>query len=107
MTGPAEHLDLELTSWLDGELDAQARDRVAAHLAGCAECQARLAGLEAVVAAAKALADRRPDAELWPGIARRITPGRVLPMPRAVTARAEARFGTGGDTASDARPRRG
>ncbi len=39
------HVDSDLLAYLDGELDAAARDRVEAHLAGCPQCADELAEL--------------------------------------------------------------
>ena len=72
MAESKQHLDLELTSYLDGELESQARARVESHLLECAECSALLGELREVVSAAHALEDRRPEADLWPGIEQRI-----------------------------------
>ncbi len=61
-----------LSEYLDDELDPAERAALAAHLDGCAECAATLADLERVVARARALDDRGPATDLWPGIAARI-----------------------------------
>lgn len=38
---PAPHADCEnLSAYLDGELDGELRDKVKAHLSGCADCSA-------------------------------------------------------------------
>ena len=62
----------QLSDYLDGELTADERDALEHHLEGCAECRDALAGLRRVVARARALADRAPGRDLWPGIAGRI-----------------------------------
>ena len=61
-----------LSDYLDGDLAANDRAALEAHLAGCAACRATLAELERVVARAQALEDRPPANELWSGIAERI-----------------------------------
>lgn len=66
------HLDLELSAYLDEELDAAERARAQAHLAGCAECRATLEGLRRLVRRAGSLDDRPPERDLWPQIASRI-----------------------------------
>ena len=82
MTIPAPHLDLELTSYLDGELDAAARERVESHLRDCAECSALLAELSVVVTWARSLEDRAPEANLWPAIEQRLGAAPAAPAPR-------------------------
>jgi len=67
-----------LSEYLDGELEARERARVEAHLAGCAECARTLAELKAVVARASRLPEYPPEADLWPGIERRLAPRRRL-----------------------------
>jgi len=62
-----------LSDYLDGEeLSVGDRRRIEAHLAECADCRATLADLTEVKAQAATLADARPDADLWPGVAARI-----------------------------------
>jgi Putative zinc-finger len=61
-----------LSEYLDDELDAPERRELEAHLTGCASCRTTLDELGGVVSHAKALTDRRPDADLWPGIEQRI-----------------------------------
>src|SRR5437867_8857380 len=70
-----------LSEYLDGELNARERAGVEAHVKGCPECARTLAGLEAVVARARRLPERAPEADLWPGIERRLAPrGRVIDL---------------------------
>ena len=78
----------QLSDYLDGELSADERDAVEAHLRTCAPCAAVLDDLKRVVARAATAAARPPDADLWAGIAARIetggaaSPGRVMPFGR-------------------------
>jgi hypothetical protein len=61
-----------LSDYIDGDLTPAERHEFEAHLAACAECSDTLAGLRRVVARARALEDRPPASDLWPGIAGRI-----------------------------------
>jgi hypothetical protein len=61
-----------LSEYLDGELDDAQRDELEAHLAGCDACRATLADLRRVVDRARAMDERPPARDLWPGIAGRI-----------------------------------
>lgn len=45
---PCVPFDEDLPAWLDGELDAARGEAVAAHVAGCARCRARVATFRAV-----------------------------------------------------------
>jgi len=65
-----------LSEYLDGELDSAQRTALEAHLGTCGECRATLIELRGVVDRAKALEDRPPARNLWPGIAARLIPGR-------------------------------
>jgi len=49
----------ELSAYLDGELDAGGRQRVAAHLATCPDCAAHLVELQALSADFQALPDEK------------------------------------------------
>ena len=62
----------QLSDYLDGALADEERDSLEHHLEGCPDCRAALAGLRRVVAQARALEDRSPGRDLWPGIAERI-----------------------------------
>ena len=62
----------QLSAYLDGELGAIERERLEAHLGGCAACQAVLADLRAIVAAAPEYPGRAPARDLWPGIEARL-----------------------------------
>ncbi len=57
---------------LDDELAADERTLLDAHLAQCAGCRQALAELRAIVAQARALPERMPPEDLWPGIESRI-----------------------------------
>lgn len=61
-----------LSEYLDGELDERERAALDAHLTGCAACATTLGELRRVVGRARALDDRPPATDLWPGIATRI-----------------------------------
>lgn len=61
-----------LSDYIDDELTLADRARIEAHLAACPECAELMSELRAVVAAAGAVDDAPPKADLWPGIARRI-----------------------------------
>ncbi len=50
----------DLSAYLDGELDAATRARVAEHVAGCADCTRRLEGLRETVHAVRALPMETP-----------------------------------------------
>jgi hypothetical protein len=64
-----------LSDYLDGELHAEERLELEAHLLHCVACGAVLADLKRIVARARTLEDRPPDHDLWPGIAARIGGG--------------------------------
>jgi hypothetical protein len=72
----------QLSDYLDGEFADDARDALEHHLEDCAECRETLAGLRRVVARARALEDRTPAHDLWPGIAERIGACSALPVRR-------------------------
>ncbi len=67
-----EHLDIELSAVLDGELTGDEQRRVEAHLAACETCRAALDDLKRLVRRAGSLDDREPERDLWAGIAARI-----------------------------------
>ena len=50
----------ELSAYIDDELDASTKARVAQHLAGCADCQARVDGLRQTVNAVRGLPMESP-----------------------------------------------
>src|SRR5688572_21150854 len=80
-----------LSDYLDGEMDADERARLEAHLAGCAECAATLADLGDVMRRARALAPREPATDLWPGIAAGIGAPRADVLPLRLERRETAR----------------
>jgi anti-sigma factor RsiW len=85
----------KLSDYLDGELSADERRAVDAHLKTCAECAAVLDDLERIVARAQGIADtvRPPSADLWPGVASRIEASRrVVPLSRRRAAKSERRI---------------
>jgi hypothetical protein len=57
---PTEPTLEELSAYLDHELDDDARARVAGHVAGCTDCQARLDGLRQTAYAIRALPMETP-----------------------------------------------
>jgi hypothetical protein len=61
-----------LSEYLDGDLAPEERTGLEAHLMGCEDCRETLAGLRRILARARALEDRPPGRDLWPGIAERI-----------------------------------
>ncbi len=58
-----------LSEYLDDEIDPPDRAALEAHLRTCVACGAVLADLRRVVARARTLEPRAPDADLWPGVA--------------------------------------
>ena len=72
-----EHLGERLSAYADGALDGEALAAAEAHLTGCAECRAAVQDLRRVVGLARALDDRPPAHDLWPGIAERIGAARL------------------------------
>jgi anti-sigma factor RsiW len=62
-----------LSEYLDGDLSATERSAIEDHLRHCVACGAALADLKRIVRRARALDDRAPERDLWPGIATRIS----------------------------------
>lgn len=62
----------KLSDYLDGELGAKERVQLEEHLSSCPECSNTLEQLLRVVARARSLEDRGPEADIWSGIADRI-----------------------------------
>jgi hypothetical protein len=67
-----------LSEYVDGELDNGERHALETHLATCAECRAIVEDLRKVMGRARALDDRAPKSDLWPGVAKRIGAGKVV-----------------------------
>jgi anti-sigma factor RsiW len=63
----------QLSDYLDDELGGAEREAVEQHLRACADCRAVLNDLKRVVAQAQTIPPRPPQADLWAGIAERIT----------------------------------
>jgi len=64
-----------LSEYLDGEISPLGATELEAHLDECAVCSALLRELELVQRQARALPDRFPTRDLWPGIAKAILEG--------------------------------
>lgn len=90
MSEAIEHPELELSSYLDWELDSGARERVEAHLGSCGACTTLLAELRGVVTVAQSLEDRAPTGDLWSAIEARIAVP-ALASPRVLHPVARAR----------------
>ena len=65
-------VDELLLDILEGDVSAETSAAVDAHVSACARCTALLRDIEGVRAAAAALPDLTPSADLWQGIAARI-----------------------------------
>jgi anti-sigma factor RsiW len=74
-----------LSEYVDGELDAETRAALDAHLATCAECRATRDELSRVVARARGVGYREPAADLWSAIEATITAKRPRATRRVVT----------------------
>jgi len=70
MSGMTEHPELLLSAYLDQALAPSERASVAAHLAGCARCRARLADLQATSRLIGGLPDLAPGRSLVPRLGR-------------------------------------
>jgi hypothetical protein len=62
-----------LSDYVDDELGWRERRRLEGHLRDCSDCRVTLAELRAVVEHARRLPHRPPVADLWPGIAERLS----------------------------------
>lgn len=74
-----------LSEYVDGELDAETRAALDAHLATCRECRATRDELARVVARARVVGYREPAADLWGPIEATITAKRSRAARRVVT----------------------
>jgi anti-sigma factor RsiW len=74
---PTEPTLEELSAYLDHELDDAAKARVAEHVAGCADCQARLDGLRQTAYAIRALPMETPPRTFTIPATRRESPSWV------------------------------
>lgn len=63
----------KISEYIDGTLSATDRQALEKHLVDCAECRIVLDDLKVVVSQASALTDSPPSADLWQGIADRIS----------------------------------
>jgi anti-sigma factor RsiW len=91
------HLGDRLSALIDGELNAAERERVHAHLAGCAECRAEANELRALKKQLRGLGDVPHDDQLTRRLVSMAEPGAPVPPRR------QARRMTG----SSSRPRPG
>jgi hypothetical protein len=69
-----------LSDYLDEELEPSERQEVDAHLAVCEHCRGVLAELREVSNLGRRLTDSPPQADLWPGIAEKLSAPHVLPF---------------------------
>lgn len=68
----AGHVSIQLSTYLDGDLSAEERLAVEAHLETCEACRSELVDLREIVHRASALETVSPPRDLWPGIVARI-----------------------------------
>lgn len=64
-----------LSEYVDDELSVDERRELEAHLVDCGDCRETLEDLRRIVSEARALEERPPSEDLWPGIAERIGAG--------------------------------
>lgn len=67
-----EHLNEQLSAYVDGDLTGEALAAAEAHLAVCDACRTAVQDLRRILGLAGALDDRPPAQDLWPAIAERI-----------------------------------
>lgn len=76
---------LQLSDYMDGDLDGTVKEALEAHLAECGSCRAVLRDLREIVARAGALEGIEPARDLWPGISEAMGGGgeeaRVIQFP--------------------------
>lgn len=75
----------QLSAYLDGELPAEPRAALDAHLAECVACRALLQDLRAIVATAPGYQGSAPGRDLWSGIAQAIEDRRTVSLERRRT----------------------
>ena len=80
-------LQSQLSDFVDGQLDAEARAGIVAHLDGCDACRALVADLGHLRAAARMLGPVTPPAHLWMEVAGRIRMGQAPAAAPPATAR--------------------
>ena len=67
--------------FIDRDLTPEEIDQVESHLEGCQACEAEAAALRDVVGSlARLPRDITPDTDLWPAIARQLTPAKVVSL---------------------------
>jgi anti-sigma factor RsiW len=76
------HLGERITALVDGELDHDERDRVLAHLAGCAQCRAEAEAQRRLKRRLRSIADATPSPDLLTRLYAMGEPGGPIP-PRA------------------------
>lgn len=94
-----EHTDAwteRLSEYVDGELTGTERESLERHLGTCVACRGVVEELRAVRERARALPDRRPARDLWPGIEAAIEESKVVELPRAGAAATGTSRGGGG-----------
>ena len=85
MNDAHEQIIDQLSEYIDGELTPPVRAELERHVAGCVECRALVAELRAVKDRAATLPSMPPRADLWDGVADRLSGGRsaaVTPIRR-------------------------
>jgi hypothetical protein len=63
-----QHVSLHLVAYADGQVEADVRRRVDAHLAGCARCRQELEGIQSTAGLLRRMALVRAPDTLWPSI---------------------------------------